>query len=225
MKEIQPPQKMYSSSTEKQRSRRLKHIPNSDLSAKKRLSAAFSSVSEDSSNFSPISKISDANHNEDVTSKTHTNSNEVLIQILSLEEASTENLLPSDTLSSKKITDESRTSSVLTDCYGDFKLESALFSYVDAEVAENSPTKVQPKVHDWIIADPRYRKLMDEITKHVMEEICGSMKPEDSDRIDQLLHAKKRTMFLCLCIWIIAVLAVFFFTSDIHCPLNREVPT
>ncbi|CAL0325428.1 unnamed protein product [Lupinus luteus] len=203
---------MHASSAEKQRNRRLKHIPNSDLSTKKRLSAAFSSISEDSSNFSPVSNISDAYHNEDVTT-------------LSLEEVSTENLLPSDTISSKKITSESTTSSALTDCYGPFALESALFSYLEGEVAENSPTKVQPKVHDWIIPDPRYRKLMDEIAKHVMEEICGSIKPEDSNRVDQLLHAKNGMMFLCLCIWIIAVLAVFFITSGIHCRPYGQVPT
>ncbi|XP_019431175.1 PREDICTED: uncharacterized protein LOC109338399 [Lupinus angustifolius] len=200
MKKIQTPQKKMNavgSSAEKQSNRRLKHFPNSNLITKKRLSTAFSSVSEDSSNFSPISKISYDNNNDDITT-------------LSLEEASTE---------------ESGISSVLTDCFGAFELNSATFSSVDLLIAENSPTKVQPKVHDSIIADPRYRKLMNEITKHVMEELYESIQPKDSKCIDHVLHAKNRMLFPCLCIWIIVVFALFFFTSDIYCPPSGQFPT
>ncbi|KAK7291704.1 hypothetical protein RIF29_07066 [Crotalaria pallida] len=245
MKEIQTPHKMYATSAEKQRNRRLKHFPNSNLAlhnplslssfsvfvflssysisynsffvfifrqlTKKRLSSAFSSVYEDSANFSPISKASDATHNEDVTT-------------LLLEEASTENM-PSDMMSSEKITEESGNSSTLTDCFGAYELDSAMFTFADEEIVENSPRNVQPQVCNSIVADPRYRQAVDEITKNVMEELYGNIQLGDSNCVDRVLDEKNVMLFLCLCIWIVVVFAVFFFTSDICCPPSGHVPT
>ncbi|KAF1867278.1 hypothetical protein Lal_00049707 [Lupinus albus] len=181
------------SSAEKQSNRRLKNFPNSNLAQHNSLSL-FTLYS---SNFSPNSKISYANHNEDV-------------KTLSFEEASTH---------------ESGISSAVTDCFGAFELDSAMFTYVDSFIAENSLTKVQTKVHDSIIADPQYRKLINEITKHVMEELCGSIQQEESKCVDDVLRAKNRMLFPCLCIWIIVVLALFFFTSDMYCPPSGQFPT
>ncbi|KAG4381394.1 hypothetical protein GLYMA_15G139300v4 [Glycine max] len=92
MKEHQTSHKVFARSTEN-RHGRFKDFPSkkSNKITDKSLNAAFASLSEDSVDLSPISEISFANHNEDVTN-------------FLLEEPSSVTLVPSD-LSPKKITD------------------------------------------------------------------------------------------------------------------------
>ncbi|XP_027368711.1 protein SINE3-like [Abrus precatorius] len=208
MKENQTPQKTYARSSEK-RNRRLRPSPNFNKTTNKCLNAAFTSVSEDFVDFSPVCEISCADRNEDDT-------------ISLLEEASPKALIPSDISPSKKNTDTEEAKIDSIDCLNAYELDT----FMEAEIAAISLIKdAKPEVFNSCNAAPQYRKLMDEITKYVIEDPYRKTVPEDFDRVYQVLSAKNRMLFLRFCIWIIGVLAIIFFTSDIHCPYSGPFPS
>ncbi|KAJ1414314.1 hypothetical protein SESBI_18851, partial [Sesbania bispinosa] len=178
----------------------------------KSLNAEFTSVSEDSVDLSPISEISYANRREDVTT-------------FLLEEPSSVTLLPSEVTPSKMITDTKGISS--SNCFGAYELDSSNFASVEAEIALNFLRNVKPEVLNLINAAPQYRKLMDGIIEYVIQlhDLHANTVLEDRDRFAQVLSAKNRLLFLCLFTWIIGVLIVLFFTSDIDSPYSGPLPT
>lgn len=117
-----------------------------------------------------------------------------MFQISLLEEALSETLLPSDMISVKKITEEEGSDS--TKCLDAYELNSA---------------------------GPQYKKLVDEITKYVIEDLYTNTVPEDLSCSYEVLSAKNRMVFLCFCIWIVGVMTIFFFTSD--APYCGPLPT
>ncbi|KAK7264728.1 hypothetical protein RJT34_32338 [Clitoria ternatea] len=118
-------------------------------------------------------------------------------------------LLPSDVMPSKRITKEAG--------IGSTKFLDAYELNSEPEVAAINLGNAKPEVFNSRIAATQYKKLMDEITNYVMEDRVNTV-AEDLDRFYQVPSAKNQMVFLCFCIWIIGVLAMFFFTSDIHCP-------
>lgn len=121
-----------------------------------------------------------------------------LFQISLVEESLKETLLPSE-----KITEEVGIGSIK--CLDAYELDSSMFN-------------AKPKVFNSQTAAPQYKKLMDEITKYVIEDLYKNTVPEDFDRSHQVQSAKNQVVLLWFCIWLIGVLAIFFFISDIHCP-------
>ncbi|TKY54259.1 hypothetical protein E2542_SST18665 [Spatholobus suberectus] len=172
------------------------------------LNAALTSISEASVDSSPISEISCANRSEEVT-------------ISSLEEALPETLLPSDVTPSKKIAEEEGIGSAK--CFNAYELDSAMFTSTELEIAAIDLSNAKPKVLNSHDAASQYKKLMDEITKYVLEDLYMNTVPKDLDWSYQGLYAKNRMVFLCFCIWIIGVLAIFFFASD--SPYCGALPT
>ncbi|KAJ1420440.1 hypothetical protein SESBI_14353 [Sesbania bispinosa] len=143
----------------------------------KSLNAEFTSVSEDSVDLSPISEISFANRNEDVTTL--------------LEEPSSVTLLPSEVTPSKMITDTKGISS--SNCFGAYELDSSNFASVEAEIAVNFLRNVKPEVLNLVNAAPQYRKLMDGIIEYVIQlhDLHANTLLEDRDHFAQVLSAKK----------------------------------
>ncbi|KAK7363460.1 hypothetical protein VNO77_05604 [Canavalia gladiata] len=209
MKENQTPKKTYARSSEK-RNRRLKDSPKFNTITHKCLNAAFTSVSEDSVDLSPIYEISCADRSEDVT-------------ISLLEETLPKTLLPSNTMPSKKISEEAGTGSAK--CLDVYELDNAEFTSTAAEIAAISLRNAKPEVFNSYNVAPQYKKLMDEIIKYVQEDHYRNTVPEDFDCFHQVLSAKNRMLFLCFCIWIIGVLAILFFTSAIQCPPSGPLPS
>ncbi|TKY72484.1 hypothetical protein E2542_SST01225 [Spatholobus suberectus] len=174
----------------------------------KSLNAAFASVSEDFVDLSPISEISDANRNEDVTT-------------FLLEEPSSLTWVPSD-LTPKKITDTVEISS--TNCIGADELDSAKFTSVEAEIAVNFLKNVKTEVLNSVDDAPQCRKLMDGIIEYVIHDLQTYYLPAERDHIAHSLSMKKR-LFLCTFISVIGVSVVFFFTSDTRSPYSGPMPT
>ncbi|RDX62349.1 hypothetical protein CR513_59331, partial [Mucuna pruriens] len=220
MKESQMPSKTYARSSEK-RNRRLKDSPNFDKAhhnsysifhiINKCLNAALASISEAHEDSSPISEISYANRSEDDN-------------ISSLEEALPKILLPSYMMQSKKMTEEEGIGSAK--CFDAYELECAMSTSTKSEIAAIDLINAKPnKDFNSHNVAPQYRKLMDEITKYVVEDLYMNTVPEDYDRSYHVLSAKNGMVFLYFCIWIMVVLAIFFFTSNIHCPPRGPLPT
>jgi len=74
-------------------------------------------------------------------------------------------------------------------------------------------------------ADPRYKKLRDEIIEYVLQDLKRDALPEEGIQMQSqpqaLPRKKKPFLFICV-IWFLAVLAILFFTPDGDC---RLVPT
>ncbi|KAL2338939.1 hypothetical protein Fmac_013385 [Flemingia macrophylla] len=204
MKESETPQKTYVRSSEK-RNRRLKDSPNFNKIASKSLNAALTSISKAHVDSSPTSEISYANRSEDD-------------DISLLDEAVPETFLLYDMVPSKKISEEEESDS--TKCLDAYELDSVIFSSMESEIDATNLRNAKPKVFNSHNAAPQYKILVDEITKYVIEDLYKNIVPEDPDRSYQVLCAKKRVMFLSFCIWLIGVLAVFFFTSGTNCPYS-----
>ncbi|XP_061350405.1 protein SINE3 [Gastrolobium bilobum] len=211
MKENQTPNKVFARSADN-RNGRFKDFPSkkSIKIANKSLNAAFTSVSEDSVDLSPISEISDVNRSEDVTS-------------FLLEEPTSLDLLPSYITPPKKISDTTGISS--TNCFGTNELDSSKFASVEAEIAVNFLRNVKPELLNSVNAAPQYRKLMDEIIEYVIQDFHTNTLPEEGDNFAQVLSEKNRMLFLCIFIWIVGVSVVIFFTSDIHTTYCGPMPT
>ncbi|RDX62477.1 Protein SINE3, partial [Mucuna pruriens] len=210
MKESQTPLKTYARSSEK-RNRRLKDSPTAQHYSQNLASfrfsffiyskfhitnnsnAALTSISEVHVDSSPISEISYANRSEEDN-------------ISLLEETWPETLLPSDMVPSKE---EGSGSSKCLDSY-----ELDMFTSMESEIAASN-FKSQNAAF--------YKRLIDEITKCVIEDLYMNTVPEEFDRSYQVLSAKSQIVFLCFCFWIIGVLAIFFFTFD--SPYSGSIPT
>ncbi|XP_028760128.1 protein SINE3 [Neltuma alba] len=179
------------------------------------MNAAFIPVSEDASEASkdsessaPISEISHADGDGELTETW-------------IEQASSVNLLRSDMTPSEKITDVEEKG--LVNCLGASEFVSPKFASVEAEIVENFLRKAQSEVFNSLSASPHYRKLINEIINYVLEELHTV--PEEKDRVAEVVSAKNRIMFLFLLLWIIGVSAVIFLTSDSHCSFGGPLPT
>ncbi|KAK7329575.1 hypothetical protein VNO77_23745 [Canavalia gladiata] len=191
----------------------------------------FTSVSEDSVDLSPISGISDANRNEDVTAfctvwigEASTVSNDLyMFQTFFEEPSSVTTLLPSD-MTPKNITDITGIGS--TNCFGSFDLDSSKFASVEEEIAVNFLRNVKHEVLNSINKAPRYRKLMDVIIEYVIHDFhSGTTLLEEKDHFAHVLSMKNHMLLLCTFIWIVGVLVVLFFTTDVRSPYIAPLPT
>ncbi|KAG4381395.1 hypothetical protein AAZX31_15G133300 [Glycine max] len=203
MKEHQTSHKVFARSTEN-RHGRFKDFPSkkSNKITDKSLNAAFASLSEDSVDLSPISEISFANHNEDVTN-------------FLLEEPSSVTLVPSD-LSPKKITDATEIIGSANSICND-ELDSSRFNSVEAEITVNFLRNVKA---------PQFRReLMDGIIEYVISDLQTYTLPEERDQFAHLLSMKSRMLFLCTFIWVIGVSVLLFFTLDARGPYRGPTPT
>ncbi|KAH1116575.1 hypothetical protein AAZX31_17G034100 [Glycine max] len=211
MKESQTPHKTHALARSSEKSnRRSQDSPNFNKIQTKCLNAALKSISEVPMNSSTISDTLYANRSEDAT-------------ISLVEEGLKETLLPSDKIPSEKVIDEVGIVSIK--CLYAYELESSMFPSTESEIAAIDLTNAKPKVFNSHNAAPQYKNLMDEITKYIIEDLYTNTVPEDFDRSYQLMSAKNRTVLLLFCTWLIGVLAIFFFTSDIHCPYRGPLPT
>ncbi|XP_029129047.1 uncharacterized protein LOC109807029 [Cajanus cajan] len=174
------------------------------------LNASLTSISEARVASSPISEISYANHSEDDN-------------ISLLDEAFPETFLSYDMMPSKKITEEEGSDS--TKCLDAYELDGVIFSSMESEIVATNLRNAKPKFFNSHDSAPQYKKLVDEITKYVIEDLYKNTVAEDLDRSYQVLTAKNRIVSLCFFIWLIGVLTIFFFTSDIHCPYSGPLPT
>ncbi|KAI4344770.1 hypothetical protein L6164_011960 [Bauhinia variegata] len=131
------------------------------------------------------------------------------------QDASSQTLLSSDlTTSSKDTAGKSSNNSV-----------NRFHSYVpdEAETAVNFLRKAQSEILNSTNAAPQYQKLLNEITKFVVEKQCTL--PEERDCSAELLSMKKQILFLSLLTWIIVVSLVIFFTSDVCEVFKGPLPT
>ncbi|XP_027338275.1 protein SINE3 [Abrus precatorius] len=211
MKEHQTPHKVFLRSAENGKGR-FKDFPSkkSNKITNKSLNAAFTSVSEDSVDLSPISEISDANRNEDVTN-------------FLLEEPSSVTLLPSD-MTPKNIAGTTGIGS--TNCFSACELDSSKFASVEAEIAVNFLRNVKHEVLNSVNDGPQYRKLMDGIIEYVIHDLHSyTTLPEEKDHLANVISMKNQMLFLCTLVWIIGVSVVLFFTSDVHSPYSGPMPT
>ncbi|KAL5163365.1 hypothetical protein HKD37_07G020285 [Glycine soja] len=94
------------------------------------------------------------------------------VRISLVEESLKETLLPSE-----KITEEVGIGSIK--CLDAYELDSSMFN-------------AKPKVFNSQTAAPQYKKLMDEITKYVIEDLYKNTVPEDFDRSHQVQSAKNQ---------------------------------
>lgn len=182
---------------------------------KKSLNAAFISVSEvaseaskDSESSTPISEISHADGDGEITETW-------------IEQESSASLLPSDLTPSEMTTEGSEKG--LLSCLSDSELDGPTLAFVEAEIAEKFLRKAQSEVFNSLSAAPQYRKLMNEIINLVLQELHAV--PEERDRIAEIVSAKNRIVFLSFLLWITGVLAVIFLTSDSHCSFGGPLPT
>ncbi|CAJ1940822.1 unnamed protein product [Sphenostylis stenocarpa] len=171
--------------------------------ANKGLDGAFTSTSEAPMDSSPISEISYTNSSEDVT-------------ISLVEEGLPETLLPFDIMPPEKIIEEVGIGSIK--CWDAYEMDSAMSTFIESEIPADL-RNAKPKVFNSHDPIPQHKMLVDEITKYVIEDIYVNTVPEDFDLSYRVQSAKNGKVFLCFCIWLIGVLAIFF-TSDIHCPYN-----
>ncbi|MED6158184.1 hypothetical protein PIB30_030467 [Stylosanthes scabra] len=162
----------------------------------KNLNAAFTSVSEDSTDSSPISEISYLNLNDDAKTI--------------LEEPSSMTLLPSDT-PLFEITNNDVAGSGLT--VDDCELDGFKFNSVEAEISLSFLKKAKAHLLKSSNVAPHYSKLIDEIFEYVMQDLSTKNLPDDTGCFNKVSSAKIRTVFICFLVWIIVVLFVLFFKS------------
>ncbi|KAK7348041.1 hypothetical protein VNO80_22590 [Phaseolus coccineus] len=204
MKEPQTTYKTYARSLEKW-NRGSKDPPNFKKIANKCLNAALTSISEAPVDSSSVSEISYANTREDVN--------------ISLVEEG----LPETLLLSEKIIKEVGIDTIKSlDAY---ELDSAMSTSIESEIAGVDLRNAKPKVLKSHNDAPQHKRLEDEITKYVIEDLYAKTVLEDFDRSCRVMSAKNRMVFLCFCIWLIGVLAIFLFPSDIDCLYKGPLPT
>jgi len=105
-----------------------------------------------------------------------------------------------------------------------YELDSAMSSSTESEIAAVDLRNAKPKVLK--SHNDAHKRLVDEITKYVIEDLYANTVSEDLDRSCRVLSAKNRMVFLCFCIWLIGVLAIFLSPSDIHCHYYKgQLPT
>ncbi|XP_057430966.1 protein SINE3 [Lotus japonicus] len=201
MKEIQTPHKLPPRSAENRhgRSKDFPHKKSNNKIPNKSLNAAFTSVSQDFTDSSPVSEISYANCNEDAT-------------IDLLEESSSVILLRSDE-TPKKITDTTEISSS---------------NSMEVEIAVNFLRNAKPDLVNSVNAASQYRKLMDEIIEYAIQSHdlhTGYTLSEDRDYLAQLLSAKNGLLFLFVFIWIIGIAIAIFFAVHSHGRYRGPMPT
>ncbi|KAK7303669.1 hypothetical protein RJT34_14582 [Clitoria ternatea] len=221
MKEHQTPHKVFARSAENRNGRFPSKKSNkaqfsfrvpfllSHQITNKSLNAAFTSVSEDSEDLSPISH---ANRNEDVTT-------------FWLEDPSVVTMLPSE-ITPKTVTTSTDTKGISsTNCIGACELNSPKSSSVEAEITVNFLRNVKPEVLNSVNAASHYRKLMDELIEYVIHDLNSYTLPEETGRFAKVLSVKKRMLFICTFVWVILVSFVLFFTSDVHSHYSGPRPT
>ncbi|KAK7412874.1 hypothetical protein VNO78_04580 [Psophocarpus tetragonolobus] len=213
MKEHQTPLKEFVRYADN-RHGRVKDFPSkkSNKVIDKSLNAAFASVSDDFSDSSPISEISYANRNEDITN-------------FLLEEPSSLTLLSSD-LTPKKTSDTTGVVISSTDCIGADKIDSSKFNSVEAEITVNFLRNAKTEIFNSVDAAPlRRRELMDGIIEYVVQNLQINTLPKETDQFTHVLSMKNRMLFLCTFIWVIGVSTVLFFTLDTRNLYKGPTPT
>ncbi|KAI4334994.1 hypothetical protein L6164_013684 [Bauhinia variegata] len=190
---------------------------------KKALNATFedsSETSRESLDFSAISEISDANHKDDFAKVTDCLSSNP--KSFSLEDASSETLLSSDLAPSSKDT-TGKSSNTSVNRFDAYVLYASAANSDEAEIAVNFLRKAQSEILNSANAAPQYQKLLNEMMKIVIQELCTL--PKERDHSAELLSRKKQVLFLSLLIWIIGVSLVIFFISDVSRAFKGPLPT
>lgn len=86
-----------------------------------------------------------------------------------------------------------------------------IVSTIEAELVISHLRKATTEVLRLSGADPQSKKLLEAL----VEMVVGILQtvPEERDRIDELLKAKTRIVFLCLLLFLVAMALTVFFTS------------
>ncbi|KAI5446603.1 uncharacterized protein LOC127074249 [Lathyrus oleraceus] len=206
MKEHQTPTKLSARSAENRTGKSKDSPANKSKKAQisnKSLNASSASVSEESSNSSLISEIKENNLDENVTT-------------FLLEEASSVTLLQPE-----KLTDTTENSS--GSCFDVCEFEGAKFNSMEDQITMNFLKNFKPgEILTFDNADPRYKKLRDEIIEYVLQDLKRNVLPGDGNHTlspSQGLSRKNRLVFLSVIIWFIAILVILFCTPDADCGL------
>ncbi|KAG6765719.1 hypothetical protein POTOM_029772 [Populus tomentosa] len=193
--------------------------------AKKSLDGAFISatpgvspeISKESSDFSLVSEISDANHCCQTAS----------ISVLALNpvvSASTEiSSLPAITPNSNTITITDDSSSISTDCYGVSKQCSSKIGQVEgleADIVVNLLKQARIEVSK---ADVQSKKLLDALIKVVIDEFYTLT--GEKDLTNCFVSMKGRVVCLCLLIWSFAVSGFLLFDLGLGSSGGGPPPT
>ncbi|KAJ7980408.1 GPI-anchored adhesin-like protein [Quillaja saponaria] len=223
MKDYQTPQKKDYDRSSENANRRSKETSSKKLQkiTKKNLSAAFVTdfedpyeISKESVEFSTISEISDASHDGNVTET-----------FLQKECSSQALLLHSDlTPSSKGITQINKTDNLfMKNCSGSCELEGFNIASVEADIAVSYLRKASSEVLNSANSAPRYKKLLDELVKIVIQEFYTL--PEKNKSSSEVLSMKTQILFLCFLMSIIGVSVVLFFSSGVRNNFSGPFPT
>ncbi|CAK8531550.1 unnamed protein product [Lathyrus sativus] len=206
MKEHQTPTKLSARSAEN-RTGKSKDSPanKSKKISNKSSNASSASVFEESSNSSLISEIKEDNLDENVTT-------------FLLDENSSVTLPQPE-----KLTDTTENSS--GSCFDVCEFEGAKFTSVEDQITMNFLKNFKPGENlTFDNADPRYKKLKDEIIEYVLQDLKRNVLPVDGNHTlsgspSQGLSQKTRLVFLFVIVWFIAILVILFCSPDADCGL------
>lgn len=140
----------------------------------------------------------------------------LFFQTFLLEEASSVTLLQPE-----KLTDTTENSS--GSCFDVCEFEGAKFNSMEDQITMNFLKNFKPgEILTFDNADPRYKKLRDEIIEYVLQDLKRNVLPGDGNHTlspSQGLSRKNRLVFLSVIIWFIAILVILFCTPDADCGL------
>ncbi|KAA8527356.1 hypothetical protein F0562_034929 [Nyssa sinensis] len=202
------------------------HAKNHQKISKKCLNSVFALASEDFSlespkdsiDFSSISEISDDNQIGESPESVIATMNPVLSP--SSETVSLSDLTP---LSSSITVVKDEADNVSVNRCGFSESNSVRTGPVEAQIVLNHLRQARIQVLNSADADLQSKKLLDALIKVVIDEFYGL--PEERDRFAELLSTKTRIVFLSFSLWILAVLAVFLFSSSVQSSFIEPPPT
>ncbi|KAL5782111.1 hypothetical protein ACOSP7_007140 [Xanthoceras sorbifolium] len=223
MKEYQTPQKEHSRLS----NRRSKESQSKNTNVtKKSLNAAFKGLSVEFSpeitkeqvDFSPISEISDANCNSEIAQSLEL----ALDPSLSV---SSEPFLFSDLSASSIITVcKDELSDISPDHHRFDRSDGSKFGSAEADVAVSYLKRALYQVLKSVDTDSSSKKLLDTLITIVVDELTAAPAKRD-DCFTKLILMKKRVVFACFLIWILAVIGIFFLSSGSRRPYIGPLPT
>lgn len=203
--------------------------------AKKSLDGAFISATQgvspeiikESSDLSPVSEISDANHCSQTASVNFSSFHSNRISVLALNpvvSASTEiSSLPDITPNSNTITITDDLGSISTDCYGVNKQCSSKIGQVEgleADIVVNLLKQARIEVSK---ADVQSKKLLDALIKVVIDEFYTLT--GEKDLTNCFVSMKGRVVCLCFLIWSFAVSGFLLFDLGLGSSGGGPPPT
>lgn len=127
------------------------------------------------------------------------------------------------TAMSSTITTDKEESDVSVSCGASADFDGAKLCSIEAEMVVKHLRQTRIQVLNLADGDLRFKNLLDALIKVVVEEFYCL--PEERDLLTELASRKAYIMFLSFVLWILAVAAVFLFTSGVKSSSNEPPPT